>query len=54
MIYYHTCINKYCNWLLINCLGLNDVVHSREFNNKMLLIGLMAVCDELIIRCMHC
>ena len=49
MIHCQKCINTYCNWLLIKCLALNNVLNSQEFNNKIVLIGLMAVCDEHII-----
>ena len=49
MIHYQKCINKYSNWLLITCLALSNVSHSLEFNNNIVLIGLMAVCDECIM-----
>ena len=48
MIHYQKCINKYSNWLLIKCLALSKVSHSQECNNNILLIGLMAVCEEYI------
>ena len=49
IIHYHKFINKQCNWLLIKRLAANNVLHSQEFNNTILLIGLMAVCDEKIV-----
>ena len=35
--------------MLIKRLVLNNVLHSQKCNNKILLIGLMAVCNEHII-----
>ncbi len=49
MIHYQQFINKYCNWLLIKRLVLNNVLHSQKCNNKILLIGLMDVCNTHII-----
>ena len=49
MIHCQKFINTYCNWLLIKTIALNNVLHSQEFNNKLVAIGLMAVCDEHII-----
>ena len=49
MIHCQKFINTYCNWLLMKCLALNKILHSQEINNKIVLIGLMSVCDEHII-----
>ena len=49
MIHYQKCINEYSNWLLIKCLALSNVLHSEECIKTILLIRLMAVCDEHII-----
>ena len=49
MKHYQKLINAYCNRLLIKCLALNNILHSQEFNNKIVLKELMAVCDEHII-----